>query len=485
MTGAAGSPILGAPDLLGWLSRSSFPERDTRIELAEAISARARPSINAVPPPRQTDMGRQNMAETTCRRELELEIPIEEVQKGVERVAREFARVARVPGFRPGKAPVTLIRRRFAEDIKGELLQSLVPEQIEKAVKDQKLAPITRPYIDQVEYAENKPLKFRAIFEVLPEFELGSYQGVEAEIDAVEVADADVEKVLEESRERAATFVPVEGRALVKGDYAQLKLVGTPAGGGEPLTAANVMCHLGGEQTLETFTENLIGAQPGEHRRFEVNYPEEYPDQKLAGKKYAYAVEVLGIKEKKLPELNDEFAKEVSDSKALEELREKIRQGLEDSREQRQTAAIRDAVLSKIIAAHDFPVPESLVEQQMDVRLERAVRALAAQGVDPRAVNVDWVVIRRQQRERATEDVKAELLLDRIATAENIEAGEEELEREIAAIAERSGESAAAVRANLTKEEALDRIKSKLRNDKTLAWLQASASVRTREPERS
>jgi len=425
------------------------------------------------------------MTEATCRRELDLEIPEAEVQAAVERVAKEFARVARIPGFRPGKAPVALIRRRFADDIKGEVLQSLVPEQIDKAVKDQNLVPITQPHVDKVDFAEKGPLKFRAIFEVLPEVTLGAYKDLEVEVDAAQVTDADVEKAIEEVRERASTFVAVEGRALAEGDYAQLKLVGTPAGGGEPLRADSVLCHLGGEETLAAFTENLRGAQAGEHRRFEVQYPAEYPDAKLAGKGYTYSAEVLGIKEKKMPELNDDFAKQVSEAQTLEELRGKVRQGLEAESEMRQTAAVREELLRKLTSAHDFPVPEALVQNQMDARLERAVRSLAAQGVDPRGINVDWAALRQRQRERAVEDVKAELLLDRIATAESIEVGEEDSEREIERLAERSGESAAAVRASLTKQGALDRMKSKLRSDKTLDWLRSNARVKTREPERS
>ena len=425
------------------------------------------------------------MTEATCRRELELEIPAAEVQKAVERVAKEFARVARIPGFRPGKAPVTLIRRRFADDIKGEVLQSLVPEQIDKAVKEQNLAPITQPQVDKVDFAENGPLKFRAIFEVLPEVELGAYKDLEVEVDAAPVTDADVDKAIEEVRERAATLVPAEGRALADGDYAQIKLTGTPAGGGEPLRADSVLCHLGGEETLPAFTENLRGAQAGEHRRFEVQYPAEYPDAKLAGKGYSYSAEVLGIQEKKLPELNDDFAKQVSEAPTIEELRGKVRQGLEAESEMRQTAAVREQLLRKLTSAHDFPVPEALVQNQMDARLERAVRSLAAQGVDPRGVKMDWAALRQRQRERAVEDVKAELLLDRIATAENIEVSEEDSESEIARLAERSGESAAAVRASLTKQGALDRMKSKLRSDKTLDWLRSNARVKTREPERS
>ena len=420
------------------------------------------------------------MTEATCRRELDLEIPAEEVQKAMERVAREFARVARVPGFRPGKAPVTLIRRRFAEDIKSEVLQSLLPERIEQAVTEQKMVPVTRPHVEQVDFAEGGPLKFKATFEVLPDFPLGDYQNLEVEVDALEITDAEVEKSLTEMRERAATFVPVEGRPIADGDYAQIELVGTPVGGGEPLRGENVLCHIGAEETLGAFSENLRGAQTGDHRRFEVRYPEDFPDPKLAGKVYTYAIEIVANKEKKLPELNDEFAKDVSEAATLEELRGKIRQNLEAERDLRRTHQAHDRIVSKLIAAHDFPVPEALIEQQMDVRLERAIRSLAAQGVDPRSVNVDWVTLRSRQRDRALEDVKAELILDRIASAEGIEADEQEVQRQIALLAERSGESATAVQARLTKQGALDRIKSKLRSDKTLEWLYKKTRIRTK-----
>src|SRR6266571_2919684 len=266
------------------------------------------------------------MAEATCRRELELEIPAEEVSKAMERVAKEFARVARVPGFRPGKAPVSLIRRRFADDIKGEVLQSLV-----------------------------------------------------------------------EMRERAATFAPVEGRAIQDGDFAQVKLLGTPDGGGDPLQADSVLCHIGAEETMEPFNANLKGANIGEHKNFDVEYPADYPDAKLAGKNFHYAVEVLGIKTKKLPELNDDFAKDVSEAATLDELKKKVREGLEHQRDHKHKELLHEKVLAEIVKLHEFPVPEALVEHQMDVRLERVVRSLAAQGVDPRAVNVDWVTLRKRQ----------------------------------------------------------------------------------------
>jgi trigger factor len=423
------------------------------------------------------------MTEATCKRELELEIPAENVTKATEKVARDLARVARVPGFRPGKAPVTLIRRRFAEDIQGEVVQSLVPEYLEKALGEKNLTPVTRPEVDKVDFKEGEPLRFRAVFEVLPEFELGDYKNLTVNIDAVEAGDAQVDKTIEEMRERAATFVPVEGRPAKDGDYVLIKLSGMPVGGGEPVQADNILCHIGAEETLESFTENLRGASPGDTKKFRSQYPDDYPDQKLAGKAYDYSVEVQGIKEKKLPELNDEFAKDAAGEKGgfstIAEMRQLITKDLESAKEDQQQSQAREKILEALVKQHDFPVPEALVEHQMDVRLERTVRTLAAQGVDPRAVNVDWVALRKRQQDRAVDDVKAELLIDRIAEAEKIDVTDEEVEKQIEALAERSGESATALRARLTKQGALDRMKSKLRSDKTIDWLYRNTRIET------
>ena len=419
------------------------------------------------------------MAEASCRRELELEIPAEEVSKAMERVAKEFARVANVPGFRRGKAPVSLIRRKFADDIKGEVLQSLVPERVEKAVAEQKLTPVSQPQVDKLDFNEGQPLKFRAVFEVLPEFELGNYKNFELEMPALEITDEDRTKTLEDMRERAATFAPVEGRAIQDGDFAQVKLLGTPEGGGEPLQADSVLCHIGAEETMEPFNANLRGANVGDHKSFEVEYPTDYPDPKLAGKKYQYAVEVLGIRTKKLPDLNDDFAKDVSDATTLDELKEKVREGLEHQRDHKHKELLHEKVLAEIVKLHDFPVPDALVEHQMDVRLERVVRSLAAQGVDPRAVNVDWVTLRKRQEERAKDDVKAELIVDRIASTEGIDVTEQEVTHELEHMAGHGGESAEAIRARLTKQGTLDRIKAKLRSDKTLDWLAQNAKIKT------
>jgi trigger factor len=421
--------------------------------------------------------------ETTCKREIELEIPADNVQKAADKVTRDIARVARIPGFRPGKAPATLIKRRFASDIEGEVVQSLVPEYLRKALDEKNILPVTDPRVDKVEFKEGEPLKFHAVYEVLPEFELADYKDLTVQIEAIDVSDRQLDETIDEMRERGSSYVPVEGRAAKDGDYVQIKLKGTPQGGGDPIEADNVLCHIGTEETLEVFTENLRGVTPGETKQFEAKYPDDYPDENLKGKSYAYTAEVEGIKEKKLPELNDEFAKDMAGEQAgittLEELRKRIRTDLDAAKEQRQNAQRREKILAELIKRNDFPVPESLVENQMDVRLERQVRTLAAQGVDPRAINVDWVALRNRQRERAVDDVKAEIILDRIATVERIEATDEDVDKEIAHLAEHSGESVTALRARLTKQDALDRMKSKLRSDKTIEWLNSTARVET------
>lgn len=418
-------------------------------------------------------------ATDTCRRQLELEIPGPEVEKTTDRVARDLARVARVPGFRPGKAPVSLIRRRFAEEIKGEVLEKLLPEHLEKAVTDQKFSIVTRPQVDQVDWIEGGGVKFRAWFEVLPEFELGDYKELSIELPAMDVAEADVGRALEQMRERAANFAPIEGRAAKDGDYAVLNVLGIPADGGAPIRSENVLVHIGGEETVEGFTQNLRGAQPGEEKRFDVTYPAEMPDARLKGKTVSYTVNVQELKEKKLPALDDAFAKDVSKAASLEELRGQLREQMEKARDRRREELVKEKILGALLSRHNFPVPEALVEQQMDSRLRNMVRALVAQGTDPRGVNVDWAALRARQRAPAVDDVKGEILLDRIGTAEKIEVTEEDLEKELEHAGEHSGESAQALRARLTKEGALDTMRSKLRGEKVLDWLHRTARIET------
>jgi trigger factor len=421
------------------------------------------------------------MTEATCKREIDLEIPADRVQKATDKITRDIIKVARIPGFRPGKAPVTLVRRRFADDIQGEVVQSLVPEFLEKALVEKNLNPITRPEVDKIEFKDGEPLKIHAVFEVLPEFELGEYKNLTVPVDEIAAGDAEVDKTIEEMRQRAATFIPVEDRASKSGDSVLIKLQGTPVAGGDPVEAENVMVPLGTDETLASFSENLTGVKAGDTKKFRAEYPADYPDDKLAGKTYDFVADVQAIKEKKLPELDDDFVKEAAgdnaELKTLDELRAKLRESIEASRDHQQKTQAQERILEQITKSHDFPVPEALIESQMDTRLERMVRTFAAQGIDPRGMNVDWAGIRSKQRDRAVTDVKAELILDRIATKENIDATDEEVEKEIEHLAQHRNESATAMRARLTKEGTLDTMKSKLRSNKTIDWLYGNSRI--------
>lgn len=416
----------------------------------------------------------------TCQRELTVEIPVEEVEKETTRVTREFARVARLPGFRPGKAPASLVRQRFWKDIKGEVLQSLVPTSLEHALEERKLAPVGEPSIADLEFEPEKPLRFKATFEVLPEFELGPYKELEVEPARLALEEADLERELEALRESVAVYEPVEGRTAEDGDTVIARLAGVvtqPDDRTEPITMERAIVHLGAETTLPAFTEALRGAKPEDERHFEVTYPGDYPQSKLAGNRAAFTARVQEVKRKKLPALDDAFAQQVSDAKTLDELKNKVRERLEEARKQREQELTRQGVLDALLANYSFPVPEALIERGMNARVERQVRALVSQGVDPRQTGIDWHQTWKGGREAAERETRLALLLERIAEAENIAASDEDLQKEIERAAAESQKSAEAVRSRLTKEGRLDSIKRAIRSEKVVDFLLAHARL--------
>jgi trigger factor len=416
----------------------------------------------------------------TCQRELTVEIPIDVVRKETDRVTREFARLARIPGFRPGKAPAQIVRRRFWEDIKSEVVHALVPSSLENAFKDKNLSPVGNPSIAELTFEPEQPLRFKATFEVLPEIKLGDYKGMEVEPGRMQLTDEDLERELQGLRERAATFEPVEDRPAGDGDTVLASLVGVvtaPKETREPIRLDDVRIELGAENTLEGFSAGLRGTEGGKERQFGVDYPEDFPQENLRGHTVAFTAQVKKIERKKLPELDDAFAQQVSDAKTLRELRETLRQRLEEVKTQREKDTSRQRLLDALLAKHAFPVPEALVERHMNARLERQVHSLVAQGVDPKRVDVDWRRLWKAGREDATRGARIALLLDRIAEAEKIEAQDEEINQEIERLAAQNQQTPEAARARLTKEGGLDSIKSAIRSEKVVDFLLAHARL--------
>lgn len=416
----------------------------------------------------------------TCQRELEIEIPAEVVEKETQRVTREFTRLARIPGFRPGKAPAELVRRRFWDDIKSEVLHSLIPSSLQNAFREGNLNPVGNPSIAELQFEPAKPLRFKASFEVLPEFTLGEFKGLSVEAAKVEVTDQDVEQELERLREQAATYMPVEDRPAEDGDTVVASLVGVVTNAKEkrePLVLDEVEVHLGEEGTMEAFSQGLQGVRAEEERQFDAPYPDGYPDARLAGQTVAFTARVKAVRQKQLPTLDDEFAQQVGNYKTVQELTQKLRQDMQQAAARQEKELTQQRLLDELLSRHEFPLPETLVQHQIDMRLERRVRALVAQGIDPQQVQVDWAKVRRDQREGAIRDLKLGLLLERIAKVENLQSTEEEVASEIERLAQSSNQTPEAVRARLTKEQGLDRIESAIRSEKVIEFLHSQARI--------
>ncbi|MBZ5571723.1 MAG: trigger factor [Acidobacteriia bacterium] len=413
--------------------------------------------------------------ETTSntKREIEVEIPAAEVNRETETLIQKYQKLARLPGFRRGHVPASVIRQRFAEDIKSEVVDALVPRYFRRETDKLGLLPVSQPRVTDLHIHEGEPLRFKASFEVLPEIKVEGYKELRADKPAISVTDEEVEQSLKSLQEQHATFAAIDGRPLADGDYAQVSLDGKPKDGeGKPVHMDDVLVEIGGKSTMPEFTEHLRGASAGEERTFDVTYPQDFSDQRLAGKTLTYTVKVQALKQKTLPELNDQFAKELGEFANLDEVRKRIREGMEGERKHTAEREAKDKLVAELVKRNDFEIPEALVERQIDLRLERGLRALAAQGMKAEDIKkMDLNRLRAGQREQALQEVKASLLLEKIADEEKIEVGDEEIDREVEALARQSKQPPEAIRARLTRDGALDRIRNRIRNDKTLDFL--------------
>lgn len=412
---------------------------------------------------------------SSTKREIEVEIPADEVTRETQTLIQKYQKLARIPGFRQGHAPASIIRQRYSEDIKTEVAESLVPKYFRKEADKQGLKPVSQPRVTDLHIHDGEPLKFKASFEVLPEIKVEGYKELRAEKAETTVTDEEVENSVNGLREQHATYDSVEGRALADGDFAQAAIDGKPkteSADAKPVHMDEVLIEIGGKNTMPEFTENLRGASAGDEKTFDVVYPADFSDQRLAGQTFTYTVKVTGIKKKTLPELNDQFAKELGEFPTFDEVRKRIRENMEHERQHNAERESKDKLIAELVKRNEFEVPEALVEHQIDIRLERGARALVAQGMRPEDIKkMDFARLRTGQRDQAVHDVRAALLLEKIADEEKIEVSDEELEKEIEALAKQSQQTVETVRARLTHDGALDRIRGRIRDEKTLDFL--------------
>jgi trigger factor len=412
----------------------------------------------------------ENVSED-CKRHLELVIPVADVEAETTKVVQELQKKVKMPGFRPGKVPLSLIRKNFDSDIRQEVIEKVGSRYFRQAAEKDNLKVVGSPHLHDVHFHDGEPLKLTVHFEVAPDFELGDYREIEIPYEEPAVTPEDIEKRLEGLRDQRAEYVNVDPRPVEDGDYAVVSLESLSGLSGEPIKQDEVMLHVGAEETVAAFTENLRGMTPGEEKEIDVAYAEDYAQERLAGKTVKFRAALKVIRRKELPELNDDFAKDLGDFQNLEELREAVRKNIFAEREYEAQRNAKDAIVDKLVDAHEFPVPEAYLDRQIEINVETYLRAAAAQGVDPRKMNLDWAKIKEAQKGKATRDVRASLILDKVADREAIMATNEDVDREVQRYARQEREPVAAVRMKLEKDGSLGRIASRIRTEKTLNFL--------------
>ena len=443
-----------------------------------------------------------------CKREIDVEIPAEVVAKHQEALVQQYSKQARIPGFRKGKVPASMVRNRFSSEITSDVVEHLVPQYFREAVVKGGFRPVSQPHIYGLEFTPGEPIKFKAAFEVLPEFDLGDYKAIKVERPDVTVTDEQIDHEIKLLQEKQASFDPVdEERGAKKGEFVQVSFEARPKNladdepeaeaaeaksaeakdaaaespeqkDAQPVQMEEVLVEIGGANTIPEFTKNLAGAKAGEERNFEVSYPEDFYDKRLAGMVFDYKVKVNAIKKKTLPELNDEFAKELSpDFQTLGDLKQRFRENMEAELKHKTEHEAKDKLIEELLAKHDFPVPRSMVEHQIDLRLERGLRALAAQGMKTEDMRrMDFGRLRTGQEEFATKEVKSSVLLAKIAIKENIQVGDEELNNEIEAMAAQMQQPVEEVRKRLTEDNAVERLRDRMRSEKALNLLYSNSN---------
>jgi trigger factor len=413
-------------------------------------------------------------------REIAVEVDADTVSKAFRTVVKKYQKLARIPGFRVGKVPETVIKSRFAKEVRQEVLDGLVSERFRTAIEEQKLAPVSQPQLTQLLLEDGAPLTFKAAFEVKPEIDVTGYDSTVVEKPDTTLTDAEYAGELARVMDQHATVEPVEeDRPLVDGDWAEIEFKGEiqemaqvvgeeNENKPEPITGEDVLIEVNGANTLPAFTEALRGQRVGQEMTFEVSYPEDFGEQRLAGQTVKYDVTVKAIKSKSYPEKDEEFAKQLGDYENWPEFEEQLKARAQARKKDALENQAKEKMLGELIGRLQFPVPETFVQQQVDARLDRGLRALAQQGMSADDMRkLDFGRLRAAQRDQAIGEVKASLILDRIAEVEGVEVSEDEMEREMLMASLQAREPLDTLRARMVEDGSIDRMREQMRREKT------------------
>jgi trigger factor len=410
------------------------------------------------------------------RKNVRVEIPSDVVDREIDRHARDYSRKARVPGFRPGKVPARVIKQRFKDQILHDVAHDLIPQAVNEALRERGVEAVDLPDIRDVTVEEGRPLTFTASFDTVPSFEPGDYTTISLRRPSIRIEDEAVDHALQRLRDRAARYEPVEGRGVDAGDTLTLDLDRRDASGASD-THKDVTVELGAKANPPGFDEQLLGMEIGSTKTFSVRYPPDYAITELAGTDGSYTVTVKGIKRRTVPELDDEFAKDLGAFETLDALRARVREDLEHEARHAADMEVRGELMKQLATRVPFEVPASLVERELDRRIEEFAHRLTEQQINPNEAGIDWRAFRESQRDPAREAVAAALVIDEVRRREQLDATEDEVEREVIRYAERMGRTPAAVRAELEKERGLSRVRGGLRREKAIDFLMARATI--------
>jgi len=423
------------------------------------------------------------------RKQIDVVIEAEAVRTVYDRISDNYAKAATVPGFRPGHAPRAVVRTRYKDQIRSEVLRELLPNAVQSAITEHKLEALGEPELnlennEGLDQLGQKPISFNVNVDVLPEIVLGKYKEIEVGRRTKPVTDDDVNRVIDQLRENSATLQPVEDRGAQVGDTVTAnfhgKFVDDPSA--EPINVEEVDVVLGGAGVVQEITDNLTGSNPDDEKEFSVDYPENFSAKGLAGKSVAYTVKVSAVRIKELPDMDDEWAQSLGDEvESLDDLRQKVRADLEAQAKDDAEGRMRSQLLRQLVAAHEFELPERLVAHQTEHRFESVMRDMIGHGIDPRNPELNWDKAREGLKEQASFDLRSSLLLERIADQEKLEVSDQDIDDEINAIADASRQTPQQVRAVLTKQGGETSIASRLRSRKALDFLVANAKVSDEE----
>lgn len=412
---------------------------------------------------------------TETLKNLTVEIPSDVVDAEIARVAKDYSKQAKIPGFRPGKVPTGVIKQRFREQILHDVSHDLVPRAVDAALQEKGIEPVDTPEVDHVHVKEGEPLRFTAKIETVPPFDPGALNTLTASRPATTVTDQAIDEALQRLRERGARHEPVEGRPVSEGDTAVLDISRTGTEG-DTDAHEDVSIELGSPANPPGFDANLVGLSTGEQKTFSVHFPEDYAVKEMANTDVTYTVTVKDVRHKVLPDLDDEFAKDLK-MDSLAALRDQIRTDLEEEATEHSVRHVRSEILKQLSDRLSFEPPASMIEREIDRRLEEFARQLMQQRVDPRQAGIDWAQFRESQREAARAAVGSALALDEIARRDQITVSPEDLDKEIEKFALRAGRTPAALRAQLEKEGAVSRLSAGLRREKALDHAMSQAAI--------